>query len=129
MVMTCDPALMAVALRNLVGNAWKFSARKEVMQLEVGLEWGSPAGFTSLRIADQGAGFDPQLAVKLFAPFQRLHHASEFPGTGIGLATVQRIVQRHGGTVRAEARPGAGATFWISLPEVFLDTVDSSRED
>ncbi|MDB5858227.1 MAG: sensor histidine kinase [Ramlibacter sp.] len=129
MVMTCDAALMAVALRNLIGNAWKFSARKEVMRLQVGIEWGEPPGFTTLRVADQGAGFDTRLAAKLFAPFQRLHHAADFPGTGIGLATVQRIVQRHGGTVRAEAEPDVGATFWISLPEVFLDTVDSSRED
>jgi signal transduction histidine kinase len=129
MAMTCDAALMAVALRNLIGNAWKFSARKEVTELEVGIEWGVPAGFTTLRVADRGAGFDPKLASKLFAPFQRLHHSSDFPGTGIGLATVQRIVQRHGGTVRAEAEAGVGATFFISLPEVFMDTVDSSRED
>ena len=129
MVMICDAALMAVALRNLIGNAWKFSARKEVMQLDVGLEWGVPAGFTTLRVSDQGAGFDPKLAAKLFAPFQRLHHSADFPGTGIGLATVQRIVQRHGGTVRAEAEPGVGASFFLSLPEVFLDTLDSNRED
>ena len=129
MVMTCDAALMAVALRNLIGNAWKFSARKEVTQLEVGLEWGVPPGFTTLRVADRGAGFEPRLASKLFAPFQRLHHSTDFPGTGIGLATVQRIVQRHGGNVRAEAEAGEGATFYISLPEVYLDTVDSNRDD
>jgi signal transduction histidine kinase len=129
MVMTCDAALMAIALRNLIGNAWKFSARKEVMELYVGIEWGTPPGFTSLRVADRGAGFDPKLASKLFAPFQRLHHSADFPGTGIGLATVQRIAQRHGGTVRAEAEAGVGATFWISLPEVFQDTVDSNRDD
>ena len=120
---------MAVALRNLIGNAWKFSARKEVMRVEVALEWGTPPGFTTLRVSDQGAGFDPKLAAKLFTPFQRLHHSSDFPGTGIGLATVQRIAQRHGGTVRAEAEPGVGATFWISLPEVLLDTVDSSTSE
>ena len=129
MLMTCDASLMAVALRNLIGNAWKFSARKEVMRVEVALEWGTPPGFTTLRVSDQGAGFDPKLAAKLFTPFQRLHHSSDFPGTGIGLATVQRIAQRHGGTVRAEAEPGVGATFWISLPEVFLDTVDSSTSE
>ncbi|MCG2594802.1 ATP-binding protein [Ramlibacter sp. XY19] len=129
MVMTCDASLMAVVLRNLIGNAWKFSSRKEVMQLEVGLEWGAPAGFTTLRVSDRGAGFDPKLASKLFAPFQRLHHASDFPGTGIGLATVQRIVQRHGGSVRAEAELGEGASFFVSLPEVYQDTVDSNRED
>jgi light-regulated signal transduction histidine kinase (bacteriophytochrome) len=129
MVMTCDPALMNVVLRNLIGNAWKFSARKEVMHLEVGLEWGSPAGFMTLRVSDRGAGFDPKMAAKLFAPFQRLHHSSDFPGTGIGLATVQRIVQRHGGSVRAEAETGEGATFFVSLPEVYQDTVDSNRED
>jgi signal transduction histidine kinase len=128
-VMTADAALLAIVLRNLIGNAWKFSARKEVMHLDVGVEWGGPPGHSTVHVADQGAGFDPKMAAKLFAPFQRLHHSSDFPGTGIGLATVQRIVQRHGGTVRAEAEPGVGATFWISLPDTFLDTVDSSRED
>jgi light-regulated signal transduction histidine kinase (bacteriophytochrome) len=129
MVMTCDAALMNVVLRNLIGNAWKFSARKEVMHLEIGLEWGSPPGSSTLRVSDRGAGFDAKMAAKLFAPFQRLHHSSDFPGTGIGLATVQRIVQRHGGSVRAEAEPGEGASFFVSLPEVYQDTVDSNRED
>lgn len=128
-LVVCDRALIAIALRNLVGNAFKFSAHKPVTSLEVAQDWGGAAGTVAIRIADAGAGFDPDLADKLFVPFQRLHDASEFPGTGVGLATVQRIVQRHGGTVRAEGRPGEGATFWINLPEVFADALDSTRED
>nr|WP_240980148.1 ATP-binding protein [Ramlibacter agri] len=124
--MQCDAALMAIVLRNLLGNAWKFSTGKPLVHVAVAQDWGGPAGATTLRIEDHGAGFDPQHAARLFMPFQRLHHSSEFPGTGIGLATVQRIVQRHGGSVRAEGRPGAGATFWVTLPDA--QGFDSSRE-
>jgi signal transduction histidine kinase len=128
-VLTCDRALMAIALRNLVGNAFKFSARKAVTVLEVAQEWPSPRGMVTLRISDRGAGFGPEQAHRLFVPFQRLHDAADFPGTGVGLATVQRIVQRHGGTVRGEGQVDAGASFWITLPEGFIDTLDSGRED
>lgn len=111
-----DPALLGIALRNLVGNAWKFSAQQPWVEIEIAEQADGPGGFTTLRVSDRGAGFDPAQAHKLFAPFQRLHPASEFPGTGVGLATVQRIVQRHGGMIRAESAPGAGASFWLSLP-------------
>src|SRR5206468_4900501 len=77
-----DAALMAIVLRNLLGNAWKFSAGKPVVRIAVAQDWNAPAGATTLRITDQGAGFDPQHAARLFVPFQRLHHSSEFPGTG-----------------------------------------------
>jgi light-regulated signal transduction histidine kinase (bacteriophytochrome) len=125
--MHCDAALMAIVLRNLLGNAWKFSAGKPVVRITVGQDWDSPAGTTTLRISDAGAGFDPQHAERLFVPFQRLHYSHEFPGTGVGLATVDRIVQRHGGSVRAKGVPDAGATFWVTLPDA--QGFDSSRED
>lgn len=122
MVVHCDEALLTLALRNVIGNAWKFSAGKPAVQLDIDLDPEGPLGHSSVRIRDGGAGFDPALAHKLFAPFQRLHHAQEFPGTGIGLATVQRIVQRHGGSVRADAVPGQGATFWLSFPDQPMDS-------
>jgi signal transduction histidine kinase len=122
MVIRCDEALLTLALRNVIGNAWKFSAGKPRVQLDIALDPEGPPGHASLRIRDGGAGFDPALAHKLFAPFQRLHHAQDFPGTGIGLATVQRILQRHGGSVRADATPGQGATFWLHFPDLPMDT-------
>jgi signal transduction histidine kinase len=122
MVVHCDEALLTLALRNLLGNAWKFSGRKPQVELEVDIDPAGPAGQVTLRVSDRGDGFDPAHAHKLFAPFQRLHHAQQFPGTGIGLATVQRIVQRHGGSVRARGVPGEGATFWLSFPERFVDS-------
>jgi len=122
MSVQCDEALLTLALRNVLGNAWKFSGGKPQVELDVRLDPTGPPGHASLRIADRGAGFDPAQAHRLFAPFQRLHHAQEFPGTGIGLATVHRIVQRHGGSVRAEATPGEGATFWLHFPESFVDS-------
>ena len=105
-----DPRLLRIVLDNLIGNAWKFTARTEAARITVGV---AADGFF---VRDNGAGFDMAYAGKLFSPFQRLHPAEEFAGTGIGLATVQRIVHRHGGTVRAEGVPGAGATFHFRLP-------------
>jgi signal transduction histidine kinase len=128
-VVYADPTLIGVVLRNLIGNAWKFSSRKERTELVVAIDGAGPPGYTTLSIADNGAGFDPRHAQKLFAPFQRLHHSDDFPGTGVGLATVQRIVQRHGGLIRAEATPGAGATFWISLPQSPPDSNDTTGAD
>lgn len=124
-----DAALIETALRNLIGNGWKFSAQKPEVELDISGDPSGPEGFTTVRISDRGAGFDPAYAGKLFMPFQRLHHTAEFPGTGVGLATVQRIVHRHGGTIRAHALPGEGATFWLSLPDRARDTGDSSRDD
>jgi PAS domain S-box-containing protein len=108
-----DPRLLRVALENLLANAWKFTTGREDAHIEVGrTEDGSADAFF---VRDNGAGFDPTYADKLFAPFQRLHASSEFPGTGIGLATVQRIVSRHGGRVWAEGQPGRGACFYFTL--------------
>jgi signal transduction histidine kinase len=111
----CDPRLMTIALENLLSNAWKFSART----LEACIEFGSrdDNGEQVYFVRDNGAGFDMQYAGHLFAPFQRLHRPDEFPGTGIGLATVKRVISRHGGRVWAEGAPGKGATFYFTLPE------------
>jgi PAS domain S-box-containing protein len=108
-----DPRLLRVVLENLLGNAWKFTSRTPAARIEVSAV-PSAKGLT-LRVRDNGAGFDMAYAQKLFRPFQRLHSPTEFEGTGIGLATVARIVQRHGGTVWAEARLGEGASFYVSL--------------
>ncbi len=105
-----DPTLARIVLQNLLGNAWKFTCRTEHARIEVAGEGGG--GF---RVSDNGAGFDPRYADKLFHPFQRLHAEEEFAGTGVGLATVQRILQRHGGTVSAEGEVGRGATFRFSF--------------
>jgi signal transduction histidine kinase len=107
-----DPRLVTVLLENLLGNAWKFSSRKDDPRVEVGRLDGAARAFY---VRDNGAGFDMAYADKLFGPFQRLHSAAEFEGTGIGLATVQRIVRRHGGRVWAEAEVGRGATFYFTL--------------
>jgi PAS domain S-box-containing protein len=109
-----DAGLMRAALENLLGNAWKYSSRVESARIEVGATDvdGRPAFF----IRDNGAGFDMKDAHRLFAPFERLHKASEFEGTGIGLAGVHRIIERHGGRIWAEGEPGRGATFSFELP-------------
>jgi signal transduction histidine kinase len=109
-----DPALVRIVLENLMGNAWKFSSRVELPRVEVGAV--PRGGLTAIFIRDNGAGFDAAYADKLFSPFQRLHKVEEFAGTGIGLATVQRIVHRHGGQVWAEGAVGKGATFYFALP-------------
>jgi signal transduction histidine kinase len=109
-----DPRLVRVVLENLLTNAWKFTSRREHTSIEVGQRIEDGAGPVFF-VRDNGVGFDPTFADKLFGPFQRLHDASEFPGTGIGLATVRRIVLRHGGRVWAESRPGQGACFYFTL--------------
>ncbi|MEO9236279.1 MAG: PAS domain S-box protein [Polyangiaceae bacterium] len=109
-----DLALTRAVIENLVGNAWKFTAKSDAPKIEVGeVEKNGQHAFF---VRDNGAGFDMTFAAKLFTPFQRLHGSSEFPGTGIGLATVQRIVHRHGGRVWAEGEVGGGATFYFTLP-------------
>ena len=107
-----DPALVRIVLENLMGNAWKFT-REVNARIEVGR---STDGGSTFFVRDNGAGFDPTYAQGLFAPFQRLHNDSDFPGTGVGLATVQRIVHRHGGKIWAQAAVNEGATFFFSLP-------------
>lgn len=110
-----DERLLRIMLENLLGNAWKFTGKNEHARIEFGVHRDTtpPQYF----VADNGVGFDPAYATKLFAPFQRLHSTAEFPGTGIGLATVQRIARRHGGRVWVEAVPDRGATFLFTLNE------------
>jgi light-regulated signal transduction histidine kinase (bacteriophytochrome) len=112
---TADGGLMRVVLENLIGNAWKFSGKRADAKIEFGVvqDNGSPAYF----LRDDGAGFDMAHADKLFGAFQRLHGTAEFPGTGIGLATVQRVIHRHGGKVRAEGKVNEGATFYFTLSD------------
>jgi PAS domain S-box-containing protein len=109
-----DPTLMYVLLENLIGNACKYSSKVSMPLVEIGVSEDEQGPLLFIR--DNGAGFDSSKASRLFEPFQRFHAQSDFPGTGIGLATVQRIVARHGGTIRAEAAVGFGATFYFRLP-------------
>jgi hypothetical protein len=110
---TADRALLRVAMANLLSNAWKYSAKTEHAVIEFGGKAGE--GEREFFVRDNGAGFDMAHAGKLFAPFQRLHSQKEFPGHGVGLATVLRVVHRHGGTIRGEAKPGEGAGFYFTL--------------
>ncbi|MBD1874612.1 PAS domain-containing protein [Nodosilinea sp. FACHB-131] len=118
LTVTADPTLMRVAIANLVQNAWKFTAHQASARIDFGLERqrGEPVYY----LRDNGAGFDMAYADKLFGVFQRLHNTDEFPGTGIGLATVQRAIHRQGGRVWAEAAVEQGATFYFTLPQVVL---------
>jgi len=109
----CDPSLARIVLENLLGNAWKFTSKTPEPRIDF---YAMPDTNPSLFVVrDNGAGFDMKYIDKLFAPFQRLHAEREFPGTGIGLATVQRIVHKHGGEVRTRAGVGEGATFYFTL--------------
>jgi signal transduction histidine kinase len=109
-----DSRLARALIENLLGNAWKFTCKLPVGRIEFGAT--EKAGVRAFFVRDNGAGFDMAFAGKLFAPFQRLHTAAEFPGTGIGLATVQRILHRHRGRIWAEGSVDGGATFYFSLP-------------
>jgi len=110
-----DPQLAAIALDNLLGNAWKFTSKRPDARIELGQT--TRDGAAAYFVRDNGAGFDMTYGDKLFGVFQRLHPETEFPGTGIGLATVARITQRHRGRIWADGLPGAGATFYFTLTE------------
>jgi light-regulated signal transduction histidine kinase (bacteriophytochrome) len=121
-----DRGLLRRALENLLGNAWKFTAQRADARIEVG-EARSGTGERAFFIRDNGLGFDMAHAGRLFQPFQRLHAGDLFEGNGIGLAIVQQVIHRHGGKVWAQAEPGAGATFFFTLPEGAPGGLDSSR--
>jgi light-regulated signal transduction histidine kinase (bacteriophytochrome) len=108
-----DPHLMRIVLENLLGNAWKFTSKRESAFIEFAQKDGEEGRAYFVR--DDGAGFDPTHAARLFGAFQRFHDKDEFPGTGVGLATVQRIIQRHGGRVWAESAVDKGAAFYFTL--------------
>jgi PAS domain S-box-containing protein len=111
-----DPGLLEIALRNLIDNAWKFTGKNPQTRIEFGTT--SIDGKQVYFLKDNGVGFDTRYADKLFQPFKRLHTTVEFPGTGVGLATVQRIIQRHGGNIWAESSQGKGTTFYFTLGKV-----------
>ena len=115
--MLADRSLIRTVLQNLLDNAWKFTSDRDDASIEFGT---APAGDARVRcyVGDNGAGFDPAYVDKLFKPFQRLHTTREFPGTGIGLASVRQIVERHGGRVWAEGAVGRGATISFTLPAI-----------
>jgi light-regulated signal transduction histidine kinase (bacteriophytochrome) len=108
-----DAVMLQIVIQNLFANSWKFTRRRDAARIEFGLEYidGTPAYF----VRDNGTGFDMAYADKLFTAFQRLHTATEFPGLGIGLATVQRIIHRHGGRVWAEGEVDKRATVYFTL--------------
>ena len=112
MIADCDHHLLTIAFENLLGNAWKFTGKRSDARIEVGVIDGDPRTYF---VRDNGAGFDMRYADKLFTPFQRLHKASEFEGTGIGLATAHRIVTRHGGRIWATSAPDRGTTIFFTL--------------
>ncbi|OFW20828.1 MAG: hypothetical protein A3H97_13115 [Acidobacteria bacterium RIFCSPLOWO2_02_FULL_65_29] len=114
LIADADGRLVRVALENLIGNAWKFTGKANRPRVQFARE--STLEGPTYVVRDNGAGFDMTYGDKLFRPFQRLHSPSEFPGTGIGLATVQRIVNRHGGRVWAEGEPGRGAAIYFTVP-------------
>jgi signal transduction histidine kinase len=109
--------LLQAALQNLLVNAWKFTGKRDVARIEV-RSGEVRDGFRTFRVSDNGAGFDQTSAPRLFGLFQRLHSQEEFEGTGVGLATVDRIVRRHGGRIWAEGARDRGATFHFTLPIV-----------
>ena len=111
---TADRGLIRTVLQNLVENAWKFTARRDAATIEFGATTADDARICCY-VRDNGAGFDPAYVRKLFQPFERLHEAQDFPGTGIGLASVARIIERHGGRTWAEGAVDRGATFYFTL--------------
>jgi light-regulated signal transduction histidine kinase (bacteriophytochrome) len=112
---TADPTLLRIILDNLLGNAWKFTSKRDQAHIEIGVDGSGGEGVFFVR--DDGAGFDSRGAEHLFGAFQRFHTPDQFEGTGIGLATVTRLVSRHGGRVWAESEVDKGATFSFTLPK------------
>ena len=119
-----DERLLRIVLDNLLSNSWKFTSKEPRARIEFGSQGGAAQAQGEggvdekvFFVRDNGAGFDMAYANKLFGAFQRLHSAEDFPGHGVGLATVQRIVNRHGGRIWAESAPGQGATFYFTLPD------------
>jgi light-regulated signal transduction histidine kinase (bacteriophytochrome) len=108
-----DPTLLRIALENLLGNAWKYSSQVPLAKIEFRHEQHD--GQRVMLVADNGAGFDMRFADRLFGVFQRLHSANDFQGTGVGLASVRRIIRRHGGDIWAEAEVGKGARFYFTV--------------
>jgi len=119
LMVTGDPRLLLTLLQNLLGNAWKFTSQTPDPRVELGVAAAEPASGAGpvYFVRDNGAGFEPAAADRLFVVFQRLHSGEDFPGTGVGLAAVKRIVDKHGGTVRATGCPGSGATVFFTLPD------------
>jgi signal transduction histidine kinase len=115
MDVSADARLLRIALENLLSNAWKYTSKVRQARIEVGCE--EREGETLYFVRDNGAGFDSRSADNLFKPFQRFHTSTEFEGTGVGLATVQRIIMRHGGRVWCESAVGVGSTFYFTLPQ------------
>jgi light-regulated signal transduction histidine kinase (bacteriophytochrome) len=122
----CDAGLMKIVFANLLSNAVKYTRGREPAVIEVGA--GSRDGVSTIYVRDNGVGFDPKYADKLFGVFQRLHRNEDFEGTGIGLATVQRIVKRHGGTIWAEAEFGKGAAFYFTMQPMENGAKNSAAE-
>ena len=111
----CDAALLEQVFINLLSNAYKYSRRREHARVEVGVLEGNASEGPTYFVRDNGAGFDMEYAGKLFGVFQRMHRNEDFEGTGVGLAIVHRIVERHGGRIWAEAKVDEGATFYFTL--------------
>ncbi|RIE17593.1 ATP-binding protein, partial [Candidatus Cryosericum septentrionale] len=119
MAATGDPQLLRIVLVNLLGNAWKFTSRRQHAHVSMGTV-RDPEHGPAFFVRDDGVGFDAKYKEKLFVAFQRLHAQEEFPGTGIGLATIQRVIRRHGGDVWAEGEVDRGATFYFTIPDLHV---------
>jgi len=113
LMVEADPNLIHIVLENLLSNAWKFTSKREQATIEFGQK--AHVKERTFYVRDNGVGFNMEYADKLFGVFQRLHSVSEFPGTGVGLATVQRIISIHGGHIWAESAEGKGTTFYFTL--------------